>query len=71
MFRQLTLMDIAPEMKPEYPRCYKTCIHFTNVFPSGAKDYYPCTREARCIHIELKSELIDNRWHSWCKRYEV
>ena len=86
--KQLSFLDVSKDKKdwyaltPEYPKCYKTCAHFTNTFPDGSKDYYLSPRRAPrcCYHLlikgygtsgkDLKSKVINNIWHSWCVLYE-
>lgn len=85
--KQLSLSDISNDkndfyaLTPECWDCYKTCVHFTNTFPDGSKDYFISPPNApRCCYARMNgygtsgkdivNKVINNVWHSWCVLYE-
>lgn len=75
---QLNIYDFLKEsdkfnVMPEVWDCTETCAAFTNKYPTGEREYFPVTGEARCIYACLpgnfKTVLKDNVWHTWCKMY--
>ena len=80
------MLDIVKSKKdietltPECWECYESCANFTNKFPSGGRDTFPGTNSPRCTYScyagygtsgkDIKSRLINNEWHSWCKLYK-
>lgn len=84
MAEQMTFFDIVVEkdkkkVTPQVWECMKTCANFTNIRPDGSADYFPGTREKRCVTPKLtankktsdwQSELINNAWCTYCKCYK-
>lgn len=85
--KQLSISDVSKDkndfyaLTPECWDCYKTCVHFTNTFPDGSKDYFISPPNApRCCYPmmngygtsgnDIVNKVINNVWHSWCVLYE-
>lgn len=83
MSEQMSFLDIAEKedidkLTPEMWSCMKTCANFTNTFPDGSKDTF-FDGSPRCIYgllkcgtsgKQIRSKVINNLWHVWCKFYK-
>lgn len=77
--KQLNWTDIYHEyIQPEFPDCWKTCIHFDNSLSDGHLDYFmdwakdqPDLNHPRCVRYVGKPKLVDNVWQMHCKLYEA
>lgn len=50
--------------------CLKTCKNFSCTLPDGSIDYFPETREKRCVNTDFKCKLVNNYWVTTCKNYK-
>ena len=55
---------------PTVWKCVKTCKNYNCTYPDGSIDYFPETRERRCINVDIRSKLVNNFWESRCNNYQ-
>lgn len=55
---------------PEVWACVKTCKNYSCINPDGSIDYFPETKEKRCVNLSIRSKLVNNYWQSRCNNYK-
>ena len=78
---QISLLEFVDKkdkkkLTPEVWSCMKTCANFTNITSDGFEDFFPMGGK-RCVtpsfvpgKEDWYSEVINNRWHTWCNCYK-
>lgn len=75
MCEQISIADIVGKkdkeiLTPTVWACLETCANFSAVMPDGSIDYFPSTREKRCVNTDFKSKLVNNAWITRCNNYK-
>jgi hypothetical protein len=75
MSEQLTIIDLASDkdkelLTPQVWSCLRTCKNFSNINPDGSRDFFPCSKEPRCINTDFYSKLVNNYWITKCRNYK-